>query len=352
VRGLTFDGPGQVTARDDLPDPHPTAPTDAVIAVRASGLCGSDLHPYEGREPARAGVVPGHEAVGEVAEVGAAVRRVVPGDRVLVPFSTSCGTCPPCRRGLTARCRAGQLFGWGDPGDPTAPVLHGAQAELLRVPLADGTLVAVPSGLDDLDAVLLTDNLPTGWTAVERAAVHGGEPVVVIGAGSVGLCAAWAARTLGAGPVVVVDPVPGRRERAVRFGARAVGPGDAVTAVRELAPDGVPAIVEAAGSPAAQRLAASLAAPGGTLSLISVQTGDRFGFSPVDAYDRNLTVRTGRAPARSVLDELIPRLRTGGLELPTAAIVTHPAVPLEDGPTVYRRFAAREDGLVKAVLRP
>jgi alcohol dehydrogenase len=352
VRGLTFEGPGRVTAHDDLPDPHPTAPTDAVIAVRASGLCGSDLHPYEGREPARAGVVPGHEAVGEVVEVGGAVRRVVPGDRVLVPFSTSCGTCPPCRRGLSARCRAGQLFGWGDPADPAAPALHGAQAQLLRVPLADGTLVEVPSGLDDLDAVLLTDNLPTGWTAVERAAVRAGEPVVVIGAGSVGLCAVWAARALGAGAVLAVDPVAGRRGRAVRLGATAVEPEEAVAAAHELEPDGLPAVVEAAGSPSAQRLAASLAAPGGTLSLISVPTDDRFGFSPVDAYDRNLTVRTGRAPARSVLDELLPRLRTGDLELPTTAIVTHPAVPLEDGPSAYRRFAAREDGLVKAVLRP
>jgi alcohol dehydrogenase len=212
--------------------------------------------------------------------------------------------------------------------------------------------VAVPSDLDDLDAVLLTDNLPTGWTAVERAAVRAGEPLVVLGAGSVGLCAAWAAQRLGAGPVLVIDPVPERRDLAVRLGTRAVAPDDAPAAVGELDRDGVAAVVEAAGSPAAQRLAAALTAPGGTLSLISVQTGDRFGFSPVDAYDRNLTVRTGRAPARSVLDGLLPRLRSEGWALPTAVVVTHPAVPLEDGPATYRRFAAREDGLVKAVLRP
>jgi alcohol dehydrogenase len=112
------------------------------------------------------------------------------------------------------------------------------------------------------------------------------------------------------------------------------------------------AVIEAAGTASAQQLAAELAAPGACLSLISVQTGDRFGFRPVDAYDRNLTVRAGRAPVRSALDRLLPRLTSGRSTLPTSAIVTDPAVRLEDGPLLYRRFASRDDGLVKAVLRP
>jgi alcohol dehydrogenase len=352
VRGLVFGGPGHIEVRDDLPDPQPLAATDAVVAVRASGLCGSDLHPYLGREPARAGVVPGHEAVGEVVAVGDDVGRVRVGERVLVPFTTSCGRCGPCRRGLSARCVEGELFGWGDPVDLAAPALDGSQAERLRVPFADTTLVPVPDHLDDADAVLLTDNLPTGWTAIERAEVGPGAPVLVVGLGSVGLCAVWAARQLGAGPVVAVDPVTARRERAEQLGAVTAGPDEAGQVVHELTDEGVLAAVEAAGSAAAQSLAVGLLAPGGVLSIISVQTEDRFGFRPVDAYDRNLTVRAGRASARSVLDRLLPRVASEGWELPTATIVTHPAVPLDAGPATYRRFAERGAGLVKAVLRP
>jgi alcohol dehydrogenase len=352
VRGLRSAGPGRIEVVDDLPEPRLEAPTDAIVTVRASGLCGSDLHPYLGREPARSGVVPGHEAVGEVALVGDAVTTVQPGDRVLVPFTTSCGTCGPCCRGLTARCEQGQLFGWGDPDDASAPALHGAQAERLRVPLADTTLVRVPTDLDDLDAVLLTDNLPTGWAAVRRAEVAAGSPLAVVGLGSVGLCAVWAAQRVGAGPVIAIDPVATRREHAARTGVTAAHPDEALDVARDLAPGGLLAVVEAAGSASAQTLGADLLAPGGVLSLISVQTADRFGFRPVDAYDRNLTVRAGRASARAVLDELLPRVREGGWPLPTADLVTHPAVALEDGPATYERFAAREEGLLKAVFRP
>jgi alcohol dehydrogenase len=352
VRGLALVGTGLIAVRDDLPDPRLETASDALVAVRASGLCGSDLHPYLGREPARAGVIPGHEAVGEVLDVGDEVTTVRPGDRVLVPFTTSCGRCDACRRGLTARCDGGQLFGWGDPHEPAAPALHGGQAERLRVPLADGTLVPVPAELDDLDAVLLTDNLPTGWTAVERAEVAAGGPLAVIGLGSVGLCTVWAAQRLGAGPIVAVDPVVTRRERAARLGATAVAPDEAEAAVRDLVPGGLFAVVEAVGSAPAQELATRLLAPGGVLSLISVQTGDRFGFRPVDTYDRNLTIRAGRTSARAVLDRLLPELVEERWALPTATIVTHPRVPLEDGPATYRRFADRGGGLVKAVLRP
>jgi alcohol dehydrogenase len=352
VRGLRFAGPGRIEVVDDLPEPRLEASTDAIVTVRASGLCGSDLHPYLGREPARSGVVPGHEAVGEVFDVGDAVTTVRPGDRVLVPFTTSCGACGPCRRGLTARCDRGQLFGWGDPDDPAAPALHGAQAERLRVPLADSTLVRVPADLDDLDAVLLTDNLPTGWAAVGRAEVAAGTPLAVVGLGSVGRCAVWAGQHVGAGPILAIDPVATRRDHAARSGVTAVHPDEALDAVRELAPDGLLAVVEAAGSASAQTLATSLLAPGGVLSLISVQTADRFGFRPVDAYDRNLTVRAGRASARAVLDELLPHLHASRWPLPTADLVIHPAVALDDGPATYERFAARDGRLLKAVFRP
>ncbi|MFA9430997.1 alcohol dehydrogenase catalytic domain-containing protein [Egicoccus sp. AB-alg2] len=350
MHGLLLHAPHDVRHATDLPDPRVEAPGDAVVAVAASGLCGSDLHPYEGREPFRPDVVPGHEAVGVVVEVGDAVRGFGPGDRVLVPFTTSCGTCGPCRRGLSARCVHGALFGWGDPDDLTVPALHGGQAQHLRVPHADGTLVAVPDGRDDLDAVLLADNLPTGWTAVERLGDVRGATVAVQGLGSVGLCAVWSALRLGADRVVGIDPVAARRQRAERLGAVTAAPEAGPELVTEATGEGVAGVVEAAGVTAAQAAAVRLVRPGGVVSLISVQTEEAFGFSPITLYDRNLTVVSGRAPVRSALDRLLAHL--DGVALPTDVVITHPDVPLADGAATYATFAAREAGLVKAVFRP
>jgi alcohol dehydrogenase len=364
VRGLTLDAVGEVVYRTDLADPEIVAATDAIVAVRRAGLCGSDLHPYEGREAVRYGVVPGHEVVGGVVAVGSDVVRFRPGDRVLVPFTTSCGRCPPCGRGLSGRCAHGALFGFGPHDDPEAPALHGGQAELVRVPLADGTLVAVPDALTDLGALLLTDNFPTGWYAAEQADLvprrpgglctpaPPGDAVVVVGLGAVGLCAVVAARALGAGAVLGIDPVASRRERAETLGAATGAPDDADELVAGLARDGVAAVIEAAGTRAAQALAVSLLRPGATLSVIAVQTADRFGFTPIQAYDANLTVRTGRAPVRALLGRLLPRIVAGEIPVPHDVIVTHPDTPLADGADVYRRFAAREPGMVKVAFVP
>lgn len=352
IRGLVLAGPGDVCVREDLPSPVVEAPTDAVVAVRRAGLCGSDLHPFEGRERVRPGVVCGHEVVGDVVATGAAVRQVSVGDRVVVPFTTSCGGCRPCRSGLSSRCVRGQLFGYGDPDRPEVPALPGGQAERLRVPLADTTLVPAPPRLGDVEALLLADVVPPGWYAVARADVAAGAPLAVVGLGAVGLCAVAAARTLGAAPVLAVDPVADRRDRAALLGAVPVAPGDAPAALEDLAGDGFPAVVEAAGTPAAQALAFQLLRPGGTLSVIAVQTGDRFAFTPIEGYDRNATVRVGRAPVRSLLGDLLPRIAEGRLPLPSDLVVTHPAVPLSEGPDAYRRFAARETGLVKVAFVP
>lgn len=349
MRGLVLDAPGAVVLRDDLPEPRIDAPTDAVVAVHAAGLCGSDLHPYAGREAARPGVVQGHELVGEVVATGDDVHNVAVGGRVLAAFTTSCGTCGPCRRGLTARCVHGQLFGWGPPEAATGPALHGAQAQRVRIPLADSTLMAVAPSFDDATAVLLSDNLPTAWEAVQRTDVRRGEPLVVVGLGSVGLCAVVAARAMGADPVIGIDPVEDRRDRATSLGADALPP----EAARSLlGADTVAATVDAAGSDTGQRLAFDLLRPGGTCSVIAVQTSAQFAFSPVEVYDRNVTVRFGRASVRATLDDLVPRLATGEVTAPTAVCVTHADVPLRDGPAMYRRFAAREPGLVKATFCP
>lgn len=349
MRGLVLEAPGRVVLRDDLPDPVVAASTDAVVRVTAAGLCGSDLHPYRGRETVRAGVVPGHEVVGEVAEVGAEVDNFAPGDRVVVPFTTSCGTCRPCRAGLTARCMAGQLFGYGDP-DPTGAVLHGGQAELVRVPWAATTLVTLPAEVDDGTGLLLCDNLPTAAEALARADRPDDEPIVVLGLGAVGLCAVSLA--LAGGPVVAADPVPQRRAAATALGATAVDPEHAATAVHDLAPDGVASVVEAAGTRAAQAAALTLLRPGGTLSTIAVPTDDRFGFTPVEAYDANLTVRAGRASVRAMLDDLVAQVRSRRLQVPTSTVLTHVDVPLEDGPRTYAAFDQQADGLIKAAFAP
>jgi alcohol dehydrogenase len=355
VRGLVLAGVRQVELRDDLEEPRIEQPTDAIVEVTRTGLCGSDLHPYEGREAVRFGVVPGHEAVGTVAALGSADGAgFAIGQRVLVPFTTSCGTCPPCRRGLSSRCVHGALFGFGDPLDRSVPPLQGAQAAYLRVPLAASTMVLVPDDLDDAAAVLLTDNLPTGWVAATRGGVGPGRDVAVIGLGSVGLSSLHAARALGADRVVAIDPVATRRGSALTLGADlSVHPDEARAAVEELTRgEGVDAAIDASGVLAGQASAASLLRVGGTLSIIAVQTDARFGVSPIEAYDRNLTIRAGRAPVRSALDELVPRILDGRLGVPTDQLLTHPAEPLADGPALYERFAAREPGLIKAALVP
>lgn len=344
MRGLVLEGTRHIAYRDDLVEPEVLDPRDAIVELTAAGLCGSDLHPYEGREAVQFGVVQGHEIVGHVVAVGSQVTTVRPGDRVLAVFTTSCGRCGACRRGLSARCESGWLFGYGAPG---GDVLHGGQAERVRVPLADGTLVKVPPSLSDKEAVLLTDNLPTAAYAVQRADVGQGDAVAIVGLGSVGLLSVVASRAAGAGTILGIDPVDDRRQRAAALGAT-VRTHDNAADLR----GHFDAVIEAAGTMAAQRLAFSLVRPGGTLSIIAVQTDQAFAFSPVQAYDSNITVRTGRAPVRSLLDKLLTRVTAGELPIPAAAVVTHDDVPLADGPDLYRRFAAREPGLVKAVFAP
>jgi threonine dehydrogenase-like Zn-dependent dehydrogenase len=348
MRAVTFQGKRSVTV-ESVPDPRLESPTDAVVKVHLAGICGSDLHVYHERERGLdRGTVMGHEFVGEIVELGDDVRSFVKGSRVLSPFTTSCGGCSYCREGLTARCGSGELFGWVQEGRG----LHGAQAEYVRVPLAESTLVRVPDGVGEKEALLLGDVLSTGFFGARMAGVRPGGRAAVVGCGPVGLMAVAAARELGAEEIFAIDSIPERLALAERFGATPVDHSrqDVPAVVREATGGrGADGVVEAVGSAAAGRLAVDLVRTGGTLAIVGVHTEDELPFSPSEAYDKNLTFRTGRCPARAILEELIPLVQEKKYDM--AAAISHER-PLDEGAAGYRIFDRKEDGCIKVALRP
>jgi len=348
MRGLTFHGKRDVRL-DRVADPEIETPRDALVRLRLGAICGSDLHVYHEREAGLdLGTVMGHEFVGEVVETGGEVRGLSRGDRVLSPFTTSCGRCFFCRRGLTARCVEGGLFGWVQNGQG----LQGAQAEYVRVPLAEGTLVRVPEGVSDEEALLLGDVLSTGYFCARQAGVRPGGVYVVVGCGPVGLMAIVGARELGASAVYAVDSIPARLALAAGFGASPIdrSAADPVAIVRDVTDGrGADAVLEAVGSPQATCLAMDLLRPGGTLSIVGVHNETAFSISPTEAYDKNLTLRIGRCPARAVAEELIPFVEQRKYEL--TSVISH-RLPLEDGPRGYDIFDRKRDNCTKVVLTP
>lgn len=347
MKAVTFEGIERV-AVSERPDPVVEAPRDAVIEIEAAGLCGSDLHPYFGREQGiDLGTILGHELVGRVVETGTEV-ALEPGTRVVAPFTTSCGRCPACRSGLTARCVEGQLLGWVERGTG----LQGAQAERVRIPLADGTLVPLPADLTDPALALLAgDILSTGLFGAEAARVGDGQLVVVVGCGPVGLMAIRAALHRGARAVVAVDRVESRLQLAAAFGAKAVHlDGNPKRAVAQLTDHrGADAAIEAVGTPGATRTAADLLRPGAVLAAVGVHTEPRLALSPGELYDRNLTYAAGRCPARRFLPEALQLARQDAPLL--SQLITH-RLPLDDAPEAYRAFGAREEGWGKVIFRP
>jgi 2-desacetyl-2-hydroxyethyl bacteriochlorophyllide A dehydrogenase len=348
VKALTFGGE-KVVHLASVPEPTVEAPGDVLVQVLLSAVCGSDLHVYHAREKGLdPGTVMGHEMVGEVLEVGSEVSAVRAGDRVACPFTTSCGRCFYCTRGLTCRCSSGQLFGWIEGGEG----LHGTQAERVRVPLADSTLAALPEGVSDEDGLLLGDVLSTGFYCAELAEVEAGGVYAVVGCGPVGLMAVAGARHRGAESIVALDTIPERLELARALGAQALDyrKDSPVDVVREMTDGrGADAVLEVVGSPAATRTAADLLRPGGILASVGVHTEEHLAFSPVEAYDKNLTYRTGRCPARRMMGELIPLVAEGRLSLPP--VISH-RLPLDDGPGAYALFDEKRDGCTKVVLEP
>jgi threonine dehydrogenase-like Zn-dependent dehydrogenase len=300
MRAAIFEAPGSITA-GDRPDAGLVEPTDAVVRVVLACVCGSDLWYYRGETPFEPGPI-GHEFIGVVEEVGAEVTGVAKGELVIAPFAYSDGTCPNCRFGITTACMNGGFFPMN--GD-------GGQGEAVRVPLADGTLVAVP-GSGHSDAMLrslltLSDVMATGHHAAVCARVQEGGTVAVVGDGAVGLSAVIAAKRLGAERIIALSRHSDRQELARRFGATdivAERGKEAAEAVREMTGGvGVDSSMECVGTGQAMKTAIAIARAGSTVGFVGVPHGVDL---PVEKmFFRNVGVQGGGAPVRAYLPELL-----------------------------------------------
>jgi threonine dehydrogenase-like Zn-dependent dehydrogenase len=345
MKGVCFEQVQRVGVRD-LSNPVIEQPRDAIVRIQLAGLCGSDLHPFFGRELGiDAGTVMGHEFVGEVVAVGNDVENIGVGDRVCAPFTTNCGNCFYCLRGLTSRCVDAELFGWRERGVG----LHGGQATMVRVPLADATLMKVPPGMSDEVALLLGDNLSTGYFAADMLKIEPNGVYAVVGCGTVGLLAIASAFQLGATNVFAVDPNGSRLEIARSLGATALADaGQVISAIRDQTEGrGADGVMEVVGLPEAQQLAYELIRPGGTMSVIGCHCTPEFAFSPADAYNKNITYRTGRCPARFYMPRIAKELAQHPVDL--SWCITH-RFSIDQASEAYDVFANRKQGCVKAVF--
>ena len=345
MRALTYQGPFDVRVVD-VPDPVPFDAEAAVVRVRACGICGSDLHIYEGHGfSPDLGFCVGHEAVGEVVAVGDAVTRFRVGDSVLVPGSVGCATCGPCRAGYVLGCERNRSGCYG-----LSAMLPGSQAEAVAVPCADGNLVAIPDGVSDDAALVLTDNAPTAWYGARRARIEPGDVVAVVGLGPVGIMSVLAAQIMGASRVLAIDLVPERRAAAAALGAEPVESGDAKSAVREMTGGrGAGVVLEAVGADATIDLAMKIAARGARVSVVGVNQSANFAMHMALAQFNELEFAIGLCSVQRELPALLALTRSGRLR--PEVVVTH-HLPLSDGAAGYELFHSRTGGVGKVVLDP
>ncbi len=354
MKAVVLDRIGSVRVQE-RPDPGAPAAGEAVLRVTCAGICGSDLHIVSGRDAGcRLGTIMGHELVGVVQEVGTGVSGLRPGDRVVAPFTVSCGACFYCRRGLTGRCTSSRGFGFVT---EEGTGLEGAQAGFVRVPLAASTLVKLPETraggvpFTDAEALFLGDILSTAYGCAEAAGIGAGDVVAVVGCGPVGLLCVQAAQLFGPAAVVAVDGVGYRRERARSFGALPAA--DAEEAVRLVAERtegrGADAVLEAVGAAPALDLAIRLARAGATVSIAGYHTAAEYALPIQAAYGKNLGLRIGRCHARRHIDVLLPLVLAGRFR--QTEIITH-QLPLADGAQAYDIFARHQDQAIKVLLHP
>jgi threonine dehydrogenase-like Zn-dependent dehydrogenase len=343
VKAVVLRAPGDVGV-DEVADPAILEDGDAIVAVRATAICGADLFPFHGLTPGfETGTVLGHEFAGEIVEVGPGVRGLRRGQRVVNTSMISDGTCPSCLAGRVTQCEGRSLFGYSG----VYPRLDGGQAELVRVPRAERALRPLPDEVSDEAAVFLADILPTGHGAVLRGGVAAGDTVVIVGCGPVGLMAVLCAAGL-ADRLIAVDGVPGRRELAERLGAEAVAPEHAADLVAEVTGGlGADVVIEAAGSQGGLDAALRLARGRGTVSVVGAHFEPDFPLDNGLMFERELTLRFSIGDPTEHGELLLGRLAAGRLD-PTP-VITH-RLPLADATEAYRLFDTRV--ATKVVLTP
>jgi threonine dehydrogenase-like Zn-dependent dehydrogenase len=390
MRALVWNGTHDV-AVEKVPDPVLQSDGDAIIKITSTAICGSDLHLYNGFMPTmEKGDVLGHEPMGEVIEIGAGVKKLKVGDRVVVPFTISCGTCRFCSMGLFSLCdtsnpnaaMARKVMGHSPAGllgySHMLGGFAGGQAEYLRVPFADVGPVKVPDNLTDEQVLFLSDVFPTGYMAAENAQIEPGSTVAVWGCGPVGLFAIKSAWMLGAGRVIAIDGVPERLAMARDFGQAEIidntkdsvterldemtagqGPDSCIDAVgTEAHSTGtVDAVVDRAKQavmlgtdrPHVLRESILCCRKGGTLSVPGVYIGflDKIPFGAL--MNKGLTVKTGQTHVQRYLEPLLAKIAARDID--PSFIITHRA-GLEDAPALYKTFRDKEDGCIKVVLKP
>lgn len=394
MKAVTWHGKRDVRVTEQ-PDPVIQEPTDAVVRVTSTAICGSDLHLYEILSMFMSeGDILGHEAMGIVEAVGSAVEHVAPGDRVVVPFNISCGHCFMCRRGLQSQCETTQvreeekgarLFGY----TRLYGSVPGGQAEFVRVPQAQYGLIPVGHDRPDERYLYLSDVLPTAWQALAYADVPEGGSVAVFGLGPIGQFCVRLAPHLGVSQVLAIDLVPERLALAAAYGAEVIDLRQVEQVTDELrqrtaarGPDAVIDAVgmEAHGSPIASSLQTatgllpdSVAAAmidkmgvdrlealhnsifsvrrGGTVSVVGVYGGAIDPMPMMELFDRQVQLRMGQANVKRWIDDLLPLVEAEGDPLGTESFATH-RLPLDAAPDAYAMFQKKEDGAIKVVLKP
>ena len=380
---------------DEVPDPTIQQPTDAIVRITSTAICGSDLHLYKVLSMyMEEGDILGHEPMGIVEEVGSDVKTLKPGERVVLPFNIACGHCFMCEHDLQSQCETTQvrahgkgaaLFGYTKLYGQVA----GGQAEFLRVPQAQYGPIKVPEGPPDERFLYLSDVIPTAWQAVKYADVPAGGTLAVFGLGPIGQFCVRVAKRLGVDRVLAVDLVPERLELARRYGAETVEWTDDADPALELTDltggRGADSVIDAVGTEAhgapvqelmqtfasrtpsgiATRLmervgsdrtsalhtAISTVRRGGTLSVIGVYGGAATPMPMMELFDKQVQLRMGQANVKAWIDEIMPHITDGADPLGTEDFATH-RLPLEDAPRAYELFQKKEDGAIEVVLKP
>ncbi len=343
MKALVYHGPGKKSL-DERPIPKLAAPGDAIVKMTRTTICGTDLHILKGDLPTcEPGRILGHEGVGIVQEVGAAVLAFKPGDRVLISCISSCGKCDYCRRGMYSHCTTG---GW-----ILGNKIDGTQAEYVRIPHAETSLYPIPAGADEEALVMLSDILPTGFECgVLNGKVQPGSTVAIVGAGPIGLAALLTAQFYSPAQIVMIDHDANRLEVAKRFGATACidnGRADPVAAVMKLtAQMGVDCAIEAVGIPATFELCEALVAPGGVIANVGVH-GVKADLHLEKLWDRNIAITTRLVDTVST-PMLLKTVRSGRID--PARLITH-RFQLEDVAGAYDTFGrAAETHALKVII--